>query len=403
MKNQIFCNHPELIIRLISANEAHVKTTGDWQYIGHHTLELLRIFSQPKSIESAMQELKDKYQGKQDWVDFTSTLMLLKKYQFILSGNEKSSLSSHLETYEQSVIHTQMLNDSVRTLAFIDAIKKNVSAGDVVVEIGTGSGVLAMAAARAGAKKVYAIEATAIADTAEALFRENGLENIITVIRGWSTQISLPEKCDVLISEMLGNDPFAEQVNELTLDAVERFLKPEFKMVPQNIEVELTLYEAPEQFIDTVIFTSRNTAEWTANYKDNYSKLISLQANTQQIMYLPQKMHSWKALSHATSLCSIDMKQNHLPDLNYDIDILCDKDGMLNAIVLHYRLILAAGIELNIDPKFADKNNHWTCPVWLINQHLNISSGNRIHIDNQRSHSYSPGAIKINMKDNHTE
>lgn len=96
------------------------------------------------------------------------------------------------------------LIDEERSMAFAKAIAATVRPGDVVVDMGTGSGVLAMLAVRAGAKKVYAIEIdrSNIA-TLDAVFRANGLEDRIVLIHGDVCKVDLPEKVDVIIGEMI--------------------------------------------------------------------------------------------------------------------------------------------------------------------------------------------------------
>lgn len=63
-----------------------------------------------------------------------------------------------------------------------------------MLDVGTGSGILAIWSAQAGARKVYAVEATTMADHARALVKANGLEDIVEVIQGSVEDISLPEK-----------------------------------------------------------------------------------------------------------------------------------------------------------------------------------------------------------------
>ncbi len=92
------------------------------------------------------------------------------------------------------------LIDEQRTLAFQRAIQNTVRKGDVVVDMGTGSGILAMFAADAGAKRVYAIEWDR--KNFEALkqsFELNGYRDRIILIKGDVTKVSLPEKVDVII------------------------------------------------------------------------------------------------------------------------------------------------------------------------------------------------------------
>ena len=108
-------------------------------------------------------------------------------------------------------MHIAMLNDRRRTASFLAAIRRVVRPGDVVVDVGTGTGVLAIAAAQAGAARVYAVEATGIGKLAEANFRANGLQDRITLVPGWSMQVTLPERADVLVSEVIGKTPLVNK------------------------------------------------------------------------------------------------------------------------------------------------------------------------------------------------
>ena len=89
----------------------------------------------------------------------------------------------------------------------------------MVVDIGTGTVVLAVAAAKAGARKVYAIEQRRLALTAKEIFKANGVEHIVELIQGWSTDISLPEKAHVIITETIGNRIFDENILRIVEDA----------------------------------------------------------------------------------------------------------------------------------------------------------------------------------------
>ena len=105
--------------------------------------------------------------------------------------------------YAEIEVHRTMICDRVRTgLPACDRLM--VRPGDVVLDVGAGSGILSMFAARAGARRVYAVERTTVAVLAQELAAANGVAEIIDVIHGDVMDIELPEPVDVIVSEWLG-------------------------------------------------------------------------------------------------------------------------------------------------------------------------------------------------------
>lgn len=134
----------------------------------------------------------------------------------------------------------RLLSDSARCNAFCEAIRRTVRPGDVVVDLGAGTGLLSFFALEAGARHVYAIEVSRISETAQELIEANGFQTRITLIRELSTKVRLPELCDVLVSETLSTFCFDTENNiEYIADARKRFLKPDARIIPESAETFL--------------------------------------------------------------------------------------------------------------------------------------------------------------------
>jgi type I protein arginine methyltransferase len=133
-------------------------------------------------------------------------------------------------------LHDRMLADGVRVEAYRRAIAKHVKPGDVVLDLGTGSGLLALLAAKAGAAKVYAIDHGLWVDAARAVAEDNGLTNI-DFQRVNSRRFNCPEKIDILLQEQIGDALFEEQMIANVVDLRDRLLKPGGLILPARFEL----------------------------------------------------------------------------------------------------------------------------------------------------------------------
>jgi hypothetical protein len=133
--------------------------------------------------------------------------------------------------------HFSILQDSLRNELYEKALRLTVTPDKTVLEIGTGTGILAMLAARAGAKHVYTCEMeTLIADAARENIAKNGFEDRITVIAKSSTELvvgeDLPEPVDLLVSEIVDNGLLRESLLPVLEDARTRLVKPAATVIP---------------------------------------------------------------------------------------------------------------------------------------------------------------------------
>lgn len=134
--------------------------------------------------------------------------------------------------------HAHMVDDPLRATPLLKAIAKVVKKGNVVADIGTGTGILAIAAAKSGAKHVYAIDCDKEAlKIAQKNARKEGVENKITFLNDLSFNVKLPKKTDVIICETVGSFAFDENILLTLADAKKRFLKRGGKIIPAALEL----------------------------------------------------------------------------------------------------------------------------------------------------------------------
>lgn len=158
--------------------------------------------------------------------------------------------------------HELMLKDQLRMNAYESAIKNVVKPGMIVVDIGTGTGILALWALEAGAKKVYGIDVN-IDRIPQALERigRAGYSGNFEIFNNLSYNVRLPEQADVVISEILGNLADNEDMTPILADARQRFLKEDGFMLPAKVQTYLTPISSKKAHIQVKdkIFRGINT------------------------------------------------------------------------------------------------------------------------------------------------
>ncbi len=131
---------------------------------------------------------------------------------------------------------------------YVRALKAAIKPGDIVLDIGTGTGFFAVLACKFGAKKVYAIEPDDAIVIARQVATDNGCTDKIEFIQGISTQIDLPERADVIISDLRGVIPLYQRHIHSIFDARQRLLAPNGVQIPQQDTIWITLISDPEYY-----------------------------------------------------------------------------------------------------------------------------------------------------------
>jgi SAM-dependent methyltransferase len=165
------------------------------------------------------------------------------------------STDDFFSRYGDLELQRRMVMDRPRTEAFVDAIERTVRPGDRVLDLGCGTGVLAMAAARAGAE-VVAIDRTEVSQTAANLIRQHGLSERVRVLRGDVRELQLAQPVDLLVSEWLGNFAFVEDMWPEVALARDRLLAPEGQVIPRAVELMLAPVDDP------VLYFGQGPGQW---------------------------------------------------------------------------------------------------------------------------------------------
>jgi type II protein arginine methyltransferase len=165
----------------------------------------------------------------------------LRRFLELVPGHfEAEALLRDLQTSQVRPWHFRMMNDRPRNQAYDAALRRAINPDSHVLEIGTGSGLLALMAARAGAALVTTCEMVEIvAEAAADIVRRNGYGDRVKVIPKKSTElqvgVDLPRPADVLLSEILGDRLLSEDVLRSTADARRRLTRPDAILIPRGV------------------------------------------------------------------------------------------------------------------------------------------------------------------------
>lgn len=144
--------------------------------------------------------------------------------------------------------YSMMALDRVRMSAYERAIEQLVKPGSVVLDIGAGTGILSLLAARAGARRVIAVEPNPAVQLLPLLAKENGLADRIEVHRAKTSDITLDEPADVVVSDLRGAFPLHEAHLDILRDARARLLKPSGVITPKMDELRVAGFESESAY-----------------------------------------------------------------------------------------------------------------------------------------------------------
>ena len=291
------------------------------------------------------------------------------------------------------VEHARMLHDDRRTGDYLAALAEAVRPGDVVLDVGTGSGVLAIAAARAGARRVYAVEASDIAEVAERVFAANRVHDQVTLIAGWSRQIELPEPAEVLVSEIIGSEPFEEEILETTLDARRRLLKPGARLIPSTLTLLVRPLLIPDEEARQRAIGRAAVKRWRGLYGIDFQPL--LEAAIAAPVRAPTEgevVARWPPVGPPVLLSSLDLTALENASVRAAADLVVDPAGAVNAVAVTFRADLHGAIAHTLDP-WRWPASSWATSVWVLGDLLHVGPRNALRVHHRRRVDGAPDGL----------
>ena len=260
-----------------------------------------------------------------------------------------------------------MILDAGRTQPYVEALRRAVKPGAVVLDIGTGTGLFALLACRFGARRVFAVEPSDAIEVAREIAAANGLSDRIEFLQAMSTEIDLPQRADVIVAEIHGILPLFERYVVTLADARTRLLAPGGVMIP----LRETLWAAPVTAADDY---RRLTAPWGEALGVDMSAARPLLTND----VCRAEFEPGQLLGEAARCATLDYSHLENPDLDCAFTCAIDRAGTAHGLAVWFDSILAEGIELTNapgKPKLIFGNAFFPWP-----QPLAVRAGDRAHV-----------------------
>jgi len=263
--------------------------------------------------------------------------------------------------------HAFLLADRGRTESYEKAIAQVVRPGDVVLDVGTGTGILAFFACRAGARKVYAVEASPAIQLAQRVSERNGFQDRVVFLNDFSFNVSLPESVDVIVTET--GETFGLQGGVLgsLLDAKRRFLREGGKVMPRSLELFIAPVEMAEAYhaVDT----------WTQGlYGFDFSPVRTLAANNAY----PVKPKSPNLLGEPASLVRLSFSEMEGTYVKGVAICIASRAGVLHGLCGWAVTELIPGITFSNSP--VTPNVEWAQSFLPLETPLALASGDTVSV-----------------------
>ena len=262
------------------------------------------------------------------------------------------TMDFYFDSYGELNLHRTMVSDRPRTDAFAKAIAEVVKSGDRVLDVGTGTGLLAMLSAKAGASQAYGIDQATIAETAERLVEHNGLSDTIRILKGNASELRLEEPVDLIVSEWLGHFAFVESMLDDVIAARDANLKSDGLMLPSGVELLLAPISAPWIYEENGPGFWRNAVhgiDYTPLEKEELKQAIAGKSVIDDDCLLAQ----------GHRLVALDLKTAKAEDpwVKGEVEFEIQEDGELDGFIGWFNAQLSPSVLLDTGP--GSEPTHW--------------------------------------------
>jgi SAM-dependent methyltransferase len=233
-----------------------------------------------------------------------------------------------------------MIADRVRMEAYSEALRQAIRPDAAVLDLGTGAGIFALLACRFGARHVYAIEPSNIIEVGREIAAANDCGDRITFVQQRSERVRLPERVDVIVSDLRGVLPCLAGNLRTFVDARERFLNPGGTVIARRDTLWAAVVEAPDLYRSHFV----GWDETTLGFDQQAARRI-LANSWAKGRVLPEQF-----LTEPCCWATLDYQTVASPDLHADVVWTAARAGTAHGLVIWFDALLAEGVGFSNAP-----------------------------------------------------
>ncbi|AET40431.1 protein-arginine omega-N methyltransferase HMT1 Ecym_6026 [Eremothecium cymbalariae DBVPG len=300
----------------------------------------------------------------------------MSKTNAVESATDKNELNEfeqhYFNSYDHYGIHEEMLQDTVRTLSYRNAIiqNKDLFKDKIVLDVGCGTGILSMFAAKNGAKHVIGVDMSSIIEMAKKIVDINGLSDRITLLRGKLEDVELPyKKVDIIISEWMGYFLLYESMLDTVLFARDKYLVEGGLIFPDKCSLHVAGLEDAQYKDEKVNY-------WQDVYGFDYSPFMPL------VMREPLVDTVDNAAVNTTKskLIEFDLNTVTVADLAFEskFTLTAKRKDFINGLISWFDIQFPApeGVKpVTFSTGSHAPYTHWKQTVFYLNDDLEADSG----------------------------
>lgn len=286
-----------------------------------------------------------------------------------------TSKDYYFDSYAHFGIHEEMLKDEVRTKTYMNSIiqNKHLFKDKIVMDVGCGTGILSMFAAKAGAKQVIGVECSSIIHQAKKIIDANGLSEQITLLHGKVEEVELPEgieKVDIIISEWMGYFLLYESMLDTVLVARDKFLKKGGLLFPDKATLYIAAIEDGEYMNEKIHF-------WDNVYGFDMSSIKELA----YLEPLVDTVESEAVVTNQTKILEVDIATVTKEELDFlgEFKINARRSDYVHAFVAYFDCTFSKchkPITFSTSPH--SEYTHWKQTVFYLQNPIAIGPGEMI-------------------------